>query len=191
MLQPGGQRRRTGGRAHWQQPPGERARELAAARQVPGQPVDAGLEAGDALEVGLVLVGKDHPHVLGVAAAGRAVEGVHQPPVVQQHLARGLADRPVAQRVLDLHAAVDLAAGRGADVVALAGELAQVAQGVGARRHRLGLERLQVVEHLGPHLARHDAAQVVLEVDLVDQVERAAAVEVDQDAAAVAAARHP
>ena len=77
------------------------------------------------------------------------------------------------------HAAVDLAARGGADVVALAGELAQVAQGVGAGRHGLGLEGLDLVVLLGAHLARHHASQVVLHRQLVDQVQRAAIVQED------------
>jgi hypothetical protein len=93
--------------------------------------------------------------------------------------------------MLDAHAVVDLAARGGADVVTLAGELAQVAQGVGAGGHGLGLERFDLVVLLGSHLARHYAAQVLLHRHLVDQVEQSAVVEIDQDPAAVALAADP
>jgi hypothetical protein len=126
-----------------------------------------------------------------VAAAGRAVEGIHEPALVEQDLAGGLRDRPVRERVLDRHAVVDLAARRGADVVALAGKLAQVAQGVGAGGHGLGLQGFDLIVLRGPHLAGHHAAQVLLDRQLVDQVEQAAVVQVDQDAAAVALAVGP
>ncbi len=106
----------------------------------------------------------------------------------QQHLAARGRDRLVGARVLVLHAAVDLAARRGADVEALGVELAEVARRVGARRHRLRLERFELGVGGGAELPRHDAAQVLLERHLVDDVEGAAVVEVDEDAAAVTVA---
>ncbi len=90
--------------------------------------------------------------------------------------------------MLHLHALVDLAARRGADVVPLARELAQVSQGVGAGGHGLRFQRLDLVVLRRSHLARHHTAQVILDRQLVDQVEHAAVVQIDQDAAAVALA---
>ncbi len=171
---------------------GSARRVTAAGKRSPGagrrvQPLEAGLDAGHAAQVGAALEREDRAHVLGVAAAGGAVERVDRLAVVEQHLAGGLGDGAVGERMLVVHAAVDLAARRAAQVVALVGELAQVAQRVGARRDRLRLRGLELRVGAGAELARHDAAQVVLERQLVDQVETAAVVEEDHDLAPIAA----
>ena len=69
---------------------------------------------------------------------------------------------------------VDLAGGGGAEVVALGAVLAPVPERVGARRHRLGLERLDLGERRGRQLVRHHAPEVVFEIDHVDQGEGSA-----------------
>ena len=151
MLEPRPQHRRAvaalGGR---QQPAGQRLRGPRAPRAVAAQRLNAGLEARHRRQVGGALQREDLVHVLGVPAAGRAVESVDRLAAMEQQLAGGLGQRLVGQRILVLHAAVHLAARRGADVVALLAELAEVAHGVGARRHRLSLQRLELIEHPRP-----------------------------------------
>ncbi len=146
---------------------------------------------GTAAQMRAGAVGKHHFDVLGGAAARGAVERLRDQTVADDDLALGLRHRAIGQRVLGVHPAVGLAPRRGADVEALGQEGAEPAHGVGPRRHRLRLERVEAVVELGPHLDRHHAAQIVLERELVDDVEQAAIVEVDQDAAAVATAIEP
>ena len=67
----------------------------------------------------------------------------------------------------------------------MACELAPVPQGVGARRHGLGLQRLDLREGLGRQLVGDHAPQVVLEVDDVHDGERAAVARPHLEVAAV------
>ena len=98
-----------------------------------------------------VTLREHHLDVLGVAAAGRAVERLGDLAVVEHDLAARLGHRAIRQRVLRAHSAVGLAARRGAEVEPFVDEAAELAHGVGARRHRLRLERLQaVVERRAP-----------------------------------------
>ncbi len=147
-----------------------------------------GFDAGDAAQVVGRLEREDHLDVLGAAAASGGVEGVDRRAVAEQHLAGRLRHGAVGERVLGAGAAVDLTLRGAAQVVALLGEAAEIAQGVAARRHGLRLERLELRVAVGAELARHDAAQVVLERQLVDHVEAAAVVEEDDQGAAKSAA---
>ena len=156
-----------------------------AARSPSSSAVPASTQ-GTPFRYGLLFQREHHLGVLGVAAAGRAVEGVDQLPLVEEDLPRGLQHGPVGERVLDVDPAVDLAARSGADVVPLAGELADVLQGVGAGGDRLCLERLDLGVLVGPHLRGDDPAEVLLEGQLVDEVQGAAVVQEDEDAAVVA-----
>jgi hypothetical protein len=97
-----------------------------------------------------------------MAAAGGAVEGVDQLPLVEEHLPRGLRDGAVGERVLGVDAAVDLAARGGADVVPLAVELAEVLERIGAGGDRLRLERLDLGVLVRPHLRGNHPAEVLL-----------------------------
>ena len=79
-----------------------------------------------------------------------------------------LADRGVGRRVLGGGPAVDLAGGRVADLVVLGPRVGTFVRRVGARGHRLGLDRRGAPG--GGHLQRHHAAQVVLQAQPVDRV---------------------
>ena len=152
---------------------------------------DPALRAGHRAQVLAVTLREHHLDVLRVAAARSAVERLGDLAVVEHDLAAGLGHRAIRQRVLRAHSAVSLAARRRAEVEPFVDEAAELAHGVGARRHRLRLERIQAVVELGAHLDRHHAAQIVLERQLVDQVEQPAIVEIDQDAAAESPAIEP
>ena len=112
--------------------------------------------------------------VLGAAAARGAVERVDRLAVVGGDDAARLGDGLRRERILGARAEVHLARVGGADVVALVLELPEVALDVGARRDRLRLERLELAEGGGTELVGHDAAQVVLERQFVDDGQRVA-----------------
>ncbi len=80
---------------------------------------------------------------------------------------------------------VGLTGGTGADVVSLAAKLAEVADGVGASGDGLGLQSFDLIVDPRSHLRRHDAAEIVLEIELVDDVEKATAVDEDARGSAV------
>ncbi len=123
-----------------------------------------------------------------MAAAGRTVERIDGLSSVGEDLARSLPDRTVGKRVLVVHATVHLATRRAAEVVALVGELSEVAQRIAAGRDRLGLERFELRVGAGAELPRHDTAQVLLDRQLVHQVQAPAVVQVDLQPPAIAPA---
>ena len=144
-------------------------------------------EAGDRGEVrrGPGVAREDDLGVLGPAAAGRGEERVGDLPVEEEDLPRSLVDGAVRERLLDGDAAVDLAAGRRAEVVPLRGEVAPPPHRVRARRHGLRLQRLGLVVDARAHLAGDDPLQVVLETDAVDHVERPPPRRADEEEPAV------
>src|SRR5262249_6076495 len=121
------------------------------------------LDAARALEVGLAAAGEHDADVAGLAPARRREEGIDRLTVVRGDEARGRLHSLVAQGLLASGAEVDLAGGRGADVVALAAELAEVAHRIRARGDGLRLLGLELVEDARTHLRRDDAAEVVLD----------------------------
>ena len=125
--------------------------------------------------------------VLRAPAAGGAVERVDRPPLVRRDDAARLHDGLCRERIFGEHAKVHLAGVGRADVVSLLLVLPDVAVDVGARRHRLRLERFELTECGGIELVRDDAPQVILERQFVYDGEGAAAVAKNLQRAAVGA----
>ncbi len=141
-----------------------------------GHPCDehALAAARHALEVRRRPLREDRRPVLGVPGAGRVVHRVDRLPLIRHDLARGLEHGAVGERLLRACAVVHLA-GRGvAEVVPLRRVVAEVGDRVRPSRDRLRLERLEERERPRPHLGRHDPAEVLLEVDDVDDDHAAA-----------------
>ena len=128
------------------------------------------LAAFDRDEVRHRLLAEDVLDVLRAPAARRDEERVGEVPAGGEHEPARRLDGGGGQRVLGGEARVHLALRRRAEVVALGLELPPVRQRVGARGDGLGLQALELVEALGPHLGRHDAVQVFLQVDAIDDV---------------------
>ena len=125
--------------------------------------------------------------VFGPAAARRAVERVDRLAVVGRDDAARLDDRLGRQRIFGQRAEVHLARVGRADVVALVPVLPEVPLDVGARRDGLRLQRLDLSERRRVELVRDDAAQVLLERQLVDDRQRAARVAEHFERAAIGA----
>ena len=90
--------------------------------------------------------------------------GLHQAGAKHQHLAAGAGHRLEGGRGLRFHAPVHLTGHRGTHIKELAA--GALAQGIGARRHRLGPQG-----SLGParrHLTAHHAGQIALKTQMVD-----------------------
>ncbi len=134
--------------------------------------------------------GEDVHGVLRPAPAGRGEEGVGGEPLEEEDLPGRGAHGLARERLLGARAAVDLAAGRRAEVVTLRGEVAAPLHGVGPRRHGLRLLRFQLVVDARPELERHDAEEVLLEADPVHDVDRVARGRHDEDVPPVAGVVH-
>ena len=125
-----------------------------------------------------------------MTAAGRGVHGVDRLPPKRQHQPACLFDRPIGHRVLGAGSLVDLT-GRGiANVVAVFGELPEIRDHVGPRRHRLGLQRFDLRVDSGPHLVRDHTTEILLQVELVDQPQVSRLVDARLDATTVRSIIH-
>ena len=163
-----------------------------SAGRVPGSEELLGrqLAARDRNEVRQWTAREDVLDVLRDAAAGRDEERVGELSLGREHEAARAVDGRGRERVLGRRAAVGLALRAGTDVVALALELRAVRHRVRPRGDGLRLQPLDRVEALGPHLGGHDAPEVLLEVHAVDDVQRAAGIDEDPQAAPVGDAVH-
>ena len=87
--------------------------------------------------------------------------------------------------MLDRDTSVDLAAPGRAKIVPFGAELAEIPNRIGSRGDRLRFDRFDLGIQDRTHLLRDDAAKVLLEIELVDDIEKAPVVEKDQQFAAV------
>ena len=160
-------------------------------RRRDGKPLLAA--AGDRPEVGergRRVGGEDDEGVLRPSPARGGEEGVGGGPGEEEDLTGGGPHRLARERLLGGGTAVDLAAGRRAEVVALGREVAAPLDGVGPRRDGLRLQRLELVVDARPHLERDDAEEVLLEADPVDDVKRPARRRHEEDVSAIAGVVH-
>ena len=125
-------------------------------------------------ERGLRIRGEDVESILRPSPARGGEESVGGGPGEEENLPGGGLHRLARERLLGGGAAVDLAAGRRAQIVALCREVAAPLDGVGPRRDGLRLQGLELVVNARPHLERDDAEKVLLEADPVDDVKRPA-----------------
>src|SRR5216683_1443316 len=143
------------------------------------------LHASRALQIRLVASGEHRCDIRRLAAACRGVERIDRLSLIREDQAGGFANRLIAEGLLPRETDVGLTGGTGADVVSLAAKLAEVADGVGASGDGLGLQSFDLIVDPRSHLRRHDAAEIVLEIELVDDVEKATAVDEDARGSAV------
>ena len=143
------------------------------------------LAALDRDEVRRRLADEDVLDVFGPAAAGRDEESVRESPAGGENEAAGRVHRAIRQRVLRRETGVGLAFSRAAQVVAFRLELAAVRERVRARRDGLRLQRFDLVVAFGSHLRRDDPVEVLVEVQAIDDVQRAARIRENEEAAAV------
>jgi hypothetical protein len=136
------------------------------------------------------LLAEDVLGVLRPSTARGAVQRVDRLAVVGGHDAARVEHGLRRERIFRPHAEVHLARVRRADVVAFVLVLSQVALDVGARRHGLRLQRLDLSEGRRIQLVRHHAAQVVFDRQFVDGRQGAPAVGEHLEGAAIRAVVH-